>query len=252
MSGQKRVRNLDRGGANTGSQICCHPQCYLKGKDLTEVDQLAPWSIGAQEFRHPGGAENLDAIGRCNLAAKMNQSCVMADMGVGEKDAIDGIPALVGDAGDFPQDRKLFLDRWCRLDEEDVLGAVIDHRQRCRTEAQVFRSGFDAAHLLATEMWNPSVLCDAQDDQLDSGGIILQAGSLAPDQQDDEKHRAERTDHRPPGPREFLAIGWTRILRNWIGAPSDCKQIGPGTSAHSVAVLSTLPLTIRTTSPPIQ
>src|SRR5690349_4462091 len=52
----------------------------------------------------------------------------------------------------------------------------------------------------------------------------------------------------PPAPQRSIGVIFT--FRNWIRAPSDCRQIWPGMGSHQLALFCSAPLTTRRSSPP--
>ena len=102
--------------------------------DIPVRDQLAPRSVGAQEIRHPLQRIDRRALSPHRLMAEENQPRVVADMRMGQEDAVRRPRS--GGAGDHVEIMKLLAHVRGGLKQEALPRLVMHHAQRDRAHRQ--------------------------------------------------------------------------------------------------------------------
>ena len=129
-----------------------------------EPDQLAPRSLRAEEVRESRHDVHWDCFGSQHFAAELQQAAVVADVGVGQKNAIE--PRSRCRLANFIEGVQLFAKVRCAFKQPALVRARIDEGEADdMSSSRGVVPSFRAASAAATGLWVASILSHSEDHQ---------------------------------------------------------------------------------------
>ena len=159
---RQRLKGLRRRHAVGGSRS------DLVQFDLIEFNELRPRAVGPKEVAQPGRRPDRGRLRRGDLAAQLNQSRVVPDVGMGQQNAVDRLARLAARTGQFVKEADLMLNSRGRLKQKKPPCLEISNPKARRRLQPAGLPGVDAARSCAAQMRQTTVLGSTEDDDLES------------------------------------------------------------------------------------
>jgi len=171
--------------------------------DLAQAHELLPGGVALEEGDHARRAVDRDAVGAVDLAAELGEAEVVADMRVGEEDAVEDPRAALRDRArwsDFVGALELEREIGGGVDQPAPSGARVDDQQRGHQPAQRrIAARREIGRRAPAEVGDAAVLGGAEDEHEGSGA--LGARGAAERRAERERGGERERDQRKPGQR---------------------------------------------------